>query len=343
MTCGTVFQQDQIKKLLDGIKTKPSPQQLQVDTNDPKKVIVISGPTASGKSELGLMLAKQLGGEIISADSMQVYRGMDVGTAKVTLKEQAGVPHHLIDVCEVGDPFTVVNFFHAARQCICEIRARRKVPIVVGGTGFYLRALLYGPPSGPASIPQLRQALEKEMENMGPEVLYDHLKQLDPEYSKKITCNDKQKIVRALEIITLSGGPVSALPWARREKPLDYDYRCWFVYRPREILYQRIEERCDYMVEQGLIDEVSKLDAMGLRDNQTASQAIGYRQTLQYLDSEKTDEDFKLYIKNFKTASRRYAKRQFTWFKKEKEFRWLNIDVHDLEIAADFIMQDFKV
>jgi len=306
-----------------------------------QKVILIAGPTACGKTALSLILAKMLGGEIISADSMQVYRGMDIGTAKVSKEAQNLVPHHLIDIRHIHEPFNVVDFYHEAKQCCTSILARDRVPIIVGGTGFYLRAFLYGPPSGPPSVPEVRRKLEIEVEHFGAEVLYEKLVSLDPEYATTITPNDKQKMVRALEIMTLTGEKVSRLDWSC-DKPLqDYDYHCWFIYRPRPQLYQTIERRCEQMLEMGLIDEVKYLERLGLKQNPSASQAIGYRQCLEYLERPQDETSYAELVKSFKTASRQYAKRQFTWFRKEPLFKWLNVDVHDLEIAADMIMQEY--
>lgn len=308
----------------------------------PQKVILISGPTACGKTTLSLMLAEKLKGEIISADSMQVYRGLDIGTAKVSTEDQSRIPHHLIDIRHVTEPFNVVDFYYEVCQCIESILARNRVPIVVGGSGFYIRTLLYGPPSGPPSLPDLRRSLEKEMESTGSEPMYSKLKEFDPVYAATITQNDKQKIVRALEIITLTGEKVSKLSWKREKVKSNYNFRCWFLYRPKENLYPRIDERCQQMLEAGLIDEVKNLLKQGLESNLSASQAIGYRQVMEYLKTPQTPDDYAKFVSKFKMASRHYAKRQFTWFRKEPLFRWLNIEVHDFEIAADMIIQDYQ-
>lgn len=308
----------------------------------PQKVILLAGPTACGKTTLSLMLAEKIKGEIISGDSMQVYKGMDIGTAKISQEDQARIPHHLIDIRKVTESFNVVDFYYEARQCIESILARDRVPIVVGGSGFYFRALLYGPPSGPPSMPDLRRALEKEMEHSGSEPMYKKLQEVDPTYALTITSNDKQKIIRALEIVTLTGEKVSKLEW-KREKPIsDYNFRCWFLYRSKEALYPRIEERCEQMLDSGLIDEVKSLEKQGLRSNTSAREAIGYRQVLNFLETCQSPEEYQKFIATFKRQSRQYAKRQFTWFRKEPLFRWLNVEAHDFEIAVDMIMQDFE-
>jgi tRNA dimethylallyltransferase len=302
---------------------------------------LLAGPTACGKTTLSLMIAEKVMGEIISADSMQVYRGMDIGTAKVSQEDRAKIPHHLIDIRHVQEPLNVVDFYYEAYSCIESILARDRVPIIVGGSGFYFRALLFGPPGGPPSLPNLRQSLEKELEKSGSEVMYKKLKDFDPLYAATITPGDKQKIVRALEIVTLTGEKVSKLDWKRDQPKRDYDFRPWFLYRPKEALYPRINERCDQMLDSGLIEEVGELIKQGLASNSSASQAIGYRQVLDYLKTTQTPEEYEKFVHKFKTASRHYAKRQFTWFRKEPLFRWLNIEVHDFEIAADMIIRDY--
>lgn len=307
-----------------------------------KKIIILSGPTGVGKTALSLVLAKAIGGEIISADSMQVYRGMDIGTAKISLEEREDVPHHLLDIRSIDESFNVVDFWNDATRLIEEIYERGHVPIVVGGTGFYIHALIYGPPSGPPSQEEVRTIWENEMSKNGSEPLFRKLEELDPEYARTITQNDKHKIVRALEIISLTGKRVSQ--FVKQVNPSSkYDFRCWFLYLPKENLYSKIEERCDAMIAKGLLAEVEYLDAQGLRNNSSASQAIGYRQCLEFLDSAKGVEDWDHFVKIFKQASRRYAKRQFTWFRKEQSFRWLNREELSFERAAEVILQDFEL
>lgn len=300
-----------------------------------KRVIVISGPTATGKTELSINLALKLGGEIVSADSMQVYKGMDIGTSKVTREETKNVPHYLLDIRDVSKIYNVSEFYHDAISCIRSIIARGKVPIVVGGTGFYLRALINGPPSGPPSSKEIRDQLERDIERFGTEKLYERLFDADPEYASSITSGDKQKIVRGLEILLLTGKKVSDFPKLHENMAApEFEFQCYFLYYPREILYPRIELRCDLMVKKGFPEEVEKLLVSGLKENTSASNAIGYRQYIEYLDSEQTDADWDEFVWSFKQATRRYAKRQFTWFRKEKDFTWLNLeDVSDpLEI-----------
>ena len=307
-----------------------------------KRVIVIAGPTGAGKTQLSLSLAQAIGGEVLSADSMQVYRGMDVGTAKVSAEERALIAHHLIDICDLPELFNVAEFYHSAAGAFREIFARENVPIVAGGAGLYIHSLLYGPPLGPPSVPEIREQLDRQMRDLGPEVLYERLQLLDPDYAETISEYDKHKIVRALEIMTLSERRVSDFPKAKEVLDPQYDFRCWFIYYPKERLYSRIELRCDEMIRKGLIDEVRELNTKGLRENPSASQAIGYKQALRFLDSSQTKEDMEKFVSDFKKASRHYAKRQFTWFRKEPLFRWLNVEEHNPERLKELILQDFE-
>lgn len=340
---GVAFETEVVKRLMLDYALEI---QKQIPTNflrRKKRIIVISGPTCCGKSALAMQLAQAMDGEIVSADSMQVYRGMDIGTAKPSKEEMLLVPHHLIDIRDVSENFNVVDFYYEARQACRSILERGNVPLVVGGSGFYLHAFLYGPPSGPPSVPELRETLEDEMEKLGPEVLFERLMQLDPQYAKTITKNDKQKIVRALEIISLTNKKVSKISWKGRRKPQNYDFRCWFLHRPREELYNRIHVRCDQMLERGFVEEVIRLEQLGLRQNRSASQAIGYKQALDFIAGDRSEKDYKSFVDAFKQATRNYAKRQFTWFKKEPIFRWIDVDMHDTEIVYEKIKNDFEM
>ena len=322
---------------------KPVPQKEKIpESGKKKRVLIIAGPTASGKTKLSLSLAAALGGEIISADSMQVYRGMDIGTAKASAEDRSLIAHHLIDICDIHNTFNVAKFYKQAQEAFKGIIARENVPIVVGGSGFYIHALLYGPPAGPPSNTEVRKQLEQQMKDLGPEVLYERLQMFDPEYAATISEFDRHKIIRALEIMSLAERRVSDFPKPDRLQEQDYDFRCWFLYYPRERLYARIERRCDKMIEQGFFDEVKRLEKEGLRENQSASQSIGYRQALEYLSGPQTQEDREQFLSDFKRASRHYSKRQFTWFRKEPLFRWLNIDEHPIERLKELILQDFE-
>lgn len=340
MGSGIVFEDQEVKKYLAHfnipLKEKIPPKAKK------KKIIVIAGPTSVGKTKRSLIIAHAIGGEIISADSMQVYRGMDIGTAKVSKEDRARIPHHLIDIREIGERFNVMDFYQEANKAIHEILAKEHVPIIVGGTGFYIHCLIYGPPQGPPSAQDVRNKLEEEMKKYGIGAMYEKLQQLDPEYANTITQSDKQKIIRALEIISLTKQKVSQIPIST-EKREDYDFRCWFLYMPKEILYPKIEMRCDEMIASGLIHEVEELEKKDLRQNHSASQAIGYRQCLHYLSSQKSQADYDAFVAAFKQASRRYAKRQFTWFRREPFFRWLNVDEHSLENSVEMIIQDYEL
>lgn len=339
MTC---LEKEDIKKIVSGF-AKEAKSQLENNLQKPKKkVIVLAGPTGTGKTAFSINLAQQLGGEIISADSMQVYHGMTIGTAKATKEERKEVTHHLIDVRHITDPFNVVDFYYEAKHCCQLILGRDNVPIVTGGSGFYLHSLLYGPPSGPPSVPELRKALEDEIEALGSEALYERLKNQDPQYASTITKHDKQKIARALEIIALTGKNVSKLSWKGRQTPQTYDFHCWFLHRPKEILYHRIEKRCEKMIHDGFLDEVEKLLKEGLLTNTSASQAIGYRQAIDYFQSKQTKEDYETFVDSFKRASRHYAKRQFTWFRREPIFKWLDLEAHDPEVAIEIVKQEYE-
>jgi tRNA dimethylallyltransferase len=307
-----------------------------------KRVIVIAGPTASGKTRLSLKLAQAIGGEIISADSCQVYRGMNIGTAKASPEERLLIAHHLVDICDISEPFNVAEFYKATQEVIKDIIVRDSVPIVVGGSGFYLHALLYGPPAGPPSMPEIREQLDRQMHDLGVEILYERLQMLDPDYASTISEHDKHKIVRALEIIAISDQKVSDFPKMSALQEQNVDFRCWFIYYPREHLYSKIEIRCDEMIKNAFIDEVKELDKQGIRKNRSAAQAIGYRQALVFLDSPQAPSDWDHFVSQFKKASRQYAKRQFTWFRKEPLFRWLNIEEFDIERLKELILQDFE-
>lgn len=340
MTC---LEKEEIERIVAGFAFEAQKQLTSNLQRQKKKVIVLAGPTGTGKTAFSISLAREMGGEIISADSMQVYHGMTIGTAKATKEEREEVPHHLIDVRKITEPFNVVDFYYEARHCCQVILGRDNIPIVTGGSGFYLHSLLYGPPSGPPSVPELRKSLENEIEKLGSDVMYERLKAMDPQYASTITKHDKQKIARALEIITLTGKNVSKLSWKNRQKPQNYDFHCWFLYRPKEVLYPRIDKRCEKMIQDGFLEEVQQLLNEGLLTNSSASQAIGYRQAIEYFQTKQSKEDFNTFVENFKKASRHYAKRQFTWFRREPIFRWLNLDTHDPEVAVEIIKQEYEL
>lgn len=308
----------------------------------PKKtlpVIVLAGPTASGKTALSLALAARLPrAEIVSADSLQFYRGMDIGTAKIPYGARQTIPHHLIDIVDPKYPLTVTDFCCYADDIIQKIHARQAIPIVVGGSGFYLQTFLYGPPSGPPSEPALRKKLESQAELLGIDLLYQKLKDLDPTYAATITCRDRQKVIRALEVIQITARPVSSFEWKERRLRSCYAFFAWALVRSRATLRERVETRCDQMVQEGLLEEVRQLDQEGLRSNSSASHAIGYRHALEYLDSPQTAHDYLTFINTFKQDSCRLIKKQLTWFKREQALSWLDLDILSEEDAIQTIL-----
>ncbi|MFY7842943.1 MAG: tRNA (adenosine(37)-N6)-dimethylallyltransferase MiaA [Rhabdochlamydiaceae bacterium] len=309
---------------------------------DRKKIIVIAGPTAVGKTHLSMQLCRALGGEVISADSVQVYNGMDIGTAKATPLERKEIKHHLIDIKTLNDSFNVMDFYMEAMQAIESILRQDKVPVIVGGTGFYLHALIYGPPSGPPSVQELRSLIENECALKGVDYLFEKLRNIDPTYANMISCHDKQKIIRGLEIIELTGQKVSTFSLINHNAHHIYDFRCWFLNKPRDALYPIIEERCEQMLNSGLLEEINALIPLGLKKNKSASQAIGYRQGLSYLEQESNSANYHLFLQSFKAASRQYAKRQYTWFKKEPLFRWLDVSLMPSSTVLETIIQDYE-
>lgn len=307
-----------------------------------KKVIVIAGPTASGKTDLSIELAKIVGGEIVSADSMQIYKEMDIGTAKISQEIRRDIPHHLIDIADVHESFNVADYFQVASEAIEGIISRGNVPIVVGGSGFYIHALLYGPPLGPKSDPKIRAKLEQKMEKIGCAAMYEQLQLLDPKYAEMITEKDRHKIIRALEIMTISEKKVSDFKKPVKMKNDLYDFRLWFMHYSLPTLYHKIEKRCMKMVKDGLVQEVEKLSEKGLEKNSVPGKAIGYKQCLEYLETAQTKEDFEWFLYEFKKASRHLAKRQFTWFRKAEFFRWIDLEKISLERAKEWILQDYE-
>lgn len=304
----------------------------------PKKVIVIAGPTASGKTDLSLEIASLVHGEIISADSMQVYEGMDIGTAKVTQEERGKIPHHLIDVCKIHEPFNVVQYFNLASEALSDIVSRGNVPIVVGGTGYYIHSLLYGAPSTPPSDKKTREHLQEQLDRLGVDALYNKLKRIDPLYAAKISPRDTHKIMRGLEVYVISQRSISSYSVNKRLNN-QYNWRPWFIYYPREILYNRTDLRCEQMVDSGLIEEVRRLEKEGLMQNNSAATSIGYKQCLEFLHSDQSKSDF---IYEFQKATRHYVKRQFTWFKRDKMFHWIDLHKNPRKYVVELILHDFE-
>jgi tRNA dimethylallyltransferase len=288
------------------------------------KVIVIVGPTASGKTNLSIELAKSLNGEIISADSMQIYKYMDIGTAKPTLDEMQGIKHYLIDEVLPSEDFNVVRFKELANKYIEEIISKGKQPIIVGGTGLYISSLINNINFSESECDwDLREALKKEAEVNGAQYIHDKLKLVDEQAANSIHPNNIKRVIRALEVYYQTQKPISYHNEMSRGLPSKYKFILIGLTMDRQLLYQRIEKRVDIMLQNGLIEEVKSLIKLGFADSLISMQGIGYKEVLSYLNNEKTLEEA---IEIIKQDSRRYAKRQITWFKRIKEIKWFSID-----------------
>ena len=283
-----------------------------------EKIVVVAGPTASGKTALGIALAKDFNGEIVSADSMQIYRGMDIGTAKASLAEREGIPHHMLDVAEPWEEYSVARYVEQAEACCRDILRRGKLPILVGGTGLYIDSLVSGRDFAAVDSDQgLREALSAEYDALGGEAMHRRLQEIDPERAAILHPGDKRRIVRALEVYRLTGMTITEHDRQTRALPRRFDAAAIHLnFKNRAALYARIDRRVDMMVEQGLFREVEGLLAAGLSPESTAMQAIGYKEAVRSLRGELRREDAVALIKQ---ASRRYAKRQLTWFNRDKE------------------------
>ena len=298
-------------------------------TNDKQKVVVITGPTASGKSSLAIQLALYLNGEIVNADSMQVYRGMDVGTAKPRVNERRSIPHYLIDVVDPDEDFNAAIYRSLAIPRLKNIISREKVPFVVGGTGLYIKTLLGGLLSCPPSDPKLREKLRRECEKNGSISLHEELKKLDPESAHKIHPHDKIRIIRALEIIYLTRERRSLLIQKHgfRDRPFKALKICLQMHRKQ--LYHRINERCLKMIEYGLLKETEDLLDKKYSPDLKPMKALGYRHMVRFI---KGNWGFDEAIHQLQTDTRKYAKRQLTWFKADPEMLWIAPEERDIII-----------
>jgi tRNA dimethylallyltransferase len=284
------------------------------------RLVVILGPTASGKSELGIHLAENLGGDILVCDSTQVYRHFDIGTAKVPLDERRGIRHHLIDLVEPEEVFTAGDYRRHALEVLEDVRGRRKMPILTAGTGLYLRALLEGLADAPARSEELREHLRKRAKKHGAEYLHRLLTRLDRETARRIAPRDIQKIIRAIEIRVLSGKGVADVHRAGRPALQGYDVRKIGLLPPRPALYSRIDARVISMIEAGWFDEVRRLIAAGVPPDAKPFQFIGYAELRACLEGSPAQDAA---IKQIQQSTRQFAKRQITWFRKEKHVQWL--------------------
>ena len=294
-------------------------------------LVIIAGPTASGKSAAAVELALRMNGEVISADSMQIYRGMDIGTAKVTKEEMRGVRHYLIDCADPDENYNVVLFQQKAREAVQEAVSAQKLPILCGGTGFYIQALLYDIDfTEMEENTSLRSRYEALAAEKGPEALHRILKEKDPASAAAIHPNNVKRVIRALEFAQESGGSIAAHNLAQRERGSAYNSVFFVLTMDRQKLYERIDRRVDLMMEQGLLDEVTRLRDIGIARDSTAMQGIGYKQIYSYLEGDWSLEEA---VRLIKRDTRHFAKRQLTWFRREKDVIWVDIDQFDTKEA----------
>ena len=314
---------------------------LQLDNSIGKKpIVILTGPTAVGKTNLSIKLAKEINGEMISADSMQVYKYMDIGTAKIKPEEMEGIPHHLIDVLEPTEDFNVFTFQTMAKQALNKIYAKCKIPIIVGGTGFYIQALLYDISFEETEVSAYRAQLTAEYEQHGAHALHERLKEVDPVSYKEIHENNVKRVIRALEFYHDTGYPISQHNAKQREKESPYNFEYFVLNDDRAILYDRIEKRIDIMIEQGLVNEVQKLLDYGCTSDMVSMQGLGYKEIVPFLAGEYSLEDA-IYI--LKRDTRHFAKRQLTWFRREKVVTWVDrTEFENEENMLSFMIQQLK-
>ncbi len=299
------------------------------------KVIVICGPTASGKTALGIELAKRINGEVVSCDSMQIYKDMTIGTAKPLLEEMQGIKHYLVDFVSPDTRYSVAEFKKDATNAIEEILLKEKTPILVGGTGLYIDSLIYGIEYNNIEIDEkYRCELEKIANEQGLEVLYNEAKRIDSKAMEKISPNDKKRIMRVLEIFKATGKTKTEQEEESRKNEVEYDYKIFAIDMDRQILYDRINKRVDLMIENGLIEEVKAL-LQKYEEFPTAMQGLGYKEVVDYLDGKCSKEEM---IDNIKMQTRRYAKRQLTWFRKNKQTIWID-GTNDIQNNINIILE----
>lgn len=302
-----------------------------------KKVIVIGGPTASGKTALSIELAKKINGEIVSADSMQIYKDMNIGTAKPTIQEMQGIKHYMLDFVSPEQRYSVADYKKESKKAIKEILEKGKVPIVIGGTGLYIESLIYE-----IDFPEIetdleyRKELETIVEEKGLEYLYNKALKIDKRAMEKISHNDKKRILRVLEIYHQTGKTKSELDEESRKDP-EYDYKVFAIDMQRNILYDRINKRVDIMLQNGLVDEVKEI-CDNYKEFPTAMQGLGYKEVVEYLKNKTSYEEM---TEKIKTESRRYAKRQLTWFRKYQDIVWID-GLNNLEENIDIILNEYN-
>ena len=296
---------------------------------------MIAGPTASGKTALSIALAKAAGGEIVSADSMQIYRGMDIGTAKATAEERATVPHHMLYAADPGENFSVARYVEEASACCDDILSRSRVPVITGGTGLYIDSLLSGRSFAESGDPDLRASLNEDYDRCGGDAMLARLREIDPLRAEKLAPTDRRRIVRALEIYALTGRTITEHDESTRSAPPRYEaVRIVLGFKDRAVLYERIDRRVDEMMASGLLDEVRSLMERGIDPRCTAMQAIGYKEPVMYLNGLISYDDTVALIKQ---TSRRYAKRQMTWFRRWTDALFIERGA-DADVSADMDM-----
>lgn len=296
-------------------------------------LIVIAGPTASGKTSLSIELAKKIDGEIVNADSMQIYKYMDIGTAKPTVSERCGIAHHLIDIVMPSESFSVARYCELANEVISDIKKRKKTPIIVGGTGLYIDSLVNNIQFFDIKPDEkFRKSAEEEADAYGNGFLYGKLLKIDPESAKKIEVNDRKRIIRALEVYHLTKRTLSEQNALSKSVKSPYSFLMFAIDMDREVLYDRINRRVDVMIQNGLLDEVRHILSLGVKPTDTSMQAIGYKEIVKYINGEVSLDDAK---ENIKKSSRHYAKRQLTWFRRNDKINWINADVNEILKKAE--------
>lgn len=305
-----------------------------------KPLLIIAGPTAVGKTDTSIILANKLKGEIISADSMQIYRYMDIGTAKPTVDEMKGIPHHLIDVVNPDEEFSVAEFQKLAKDKINELTLNKNLPIVAGGTGLYINSLIYNMDfTESVSNWKLREELQKQADKMGNDYVHNKLKEIDPDAANRIHPNNLKKVIRAIEVYYETGDKIGDFS---KDITLndEYDYFLVGLTRDRDELYERINDRVDIMINQGLIEEVKKLLSLGYSKDLVAFKGLGYKEIIRYLEGEYSLDEA---IDILKRDTRRYAKRQLTWFRRYSNINWYNLSNYSSsENLANDIIKDFE-
>lgn len=306
------------------------------------KLIILAGPTASGKTAVSVDLAKRIGGEIISADSMQIYRGMDIGTAKITADEMQGVKHYLINVADPKEDFNIVKFQNMVKCSIEEIKKNGHIPILVGGTGFYIQSIIYDIKfDKEEDNGSIRKVLEEEYDKMGADFMYEKLKKIDSISAENIHKNNKKRIIRAIEYFLINNALISEHNELQRKKTSPYDFRFFVLNPKRDILYDRINKRVDKIVEKGLVDEVKSLIESGLSIDSISMQGIGYKEIVEYLEG---NIPLDKAVENIKQNTRHMAKRQVTWFKRERDVIYIDpFEFENNEKIVDYMVEKIGI